>query len=62
MAKGQKYNPEWADSKEARKERQATRRAALLAKLAAAGWDGESEFLTAIIKGVVEVPQKPKEK
>lgn len=54
-----RYNPKWKDSPAARNERTRKREAALLAKLQAAGWSSKSEFLTAIINEVIEVPKKP---
>lgn len=59
MSKGQKYNPAWPDSKEARAERSAKRRNRLREVLAAAGWESESKFLTAILDGVIEAPANP---
>ncbi len=59
MSKGQKYNPAWPDTKEGRTERSAKRRTRLREILAAAGWDSESKFHTAILDGVIEVPVKP---
>lgn len=61
MSKGQKYNPDWPDSAESRTERSRNRRYRLRAKLAAAGWSGESEFHTAIVNGVIDAPRKPEE-
>lgn len=54
-----RYNPKWKDSKEARNRRTRQREADLLAKLQAAGWKSKSEFLTAIINGVIAPPSKP---
>ena len=59
MSKGQKYNPAWPDTKEGRTERSAKRRTRLREVLAAAGWESESKFLTAILDGVIEAPVNP---
>lgn len=55
--KPRKHNKEWQDS--TRTERSKQRRAQLRAILNAAGWQSESELLTSIINGDVEVPRKP---
>ena len=59
MSKGQKYNPAWPDTKEGRTERSAKRRARLREILATVGWKSESEYLTAILDGVIEAQPKP---
>lgn len=47
------------DTPGARTKRSKNRRADRLKKFIAAGWSGESEFLTAVGNGEVEVPPKP---
>ena len=59
MSKGQKYNPAWPDSAEARTRRTNERRARIHALIVAAGWKNESALLTAFGNGIVEVPRNP---
>lgn len=59
MSKKRKYNPAWPDTKEGRAQRSAKRRGQLREILAMAGWNSESEFLTAILNREIEAPTKP---
>jgi len=59
MSKGQKYNPAWPDSAEARTRRTQERRKRIRELIVAAGWKGESALLTAFGDGIVEVPRNP---
>lgn len=55
------HRPHWRDN--TRNERQKNRRNDIInEKFRAAGWTGFSEYLTAVLNGDIQPPQKPKER